>query len=146
MRALRLTISMSEAYYWPQCCSVSALSSALSGNSCSAWWIRLFIPDAMETVAGRGLQARGSETEHVRWGCSGAAQARSQAGVKGGGQTWDSSTLLSVSKVRTLILRESNEDRHTRLLEDLTHFNSTHLTAHVSQNCFRISFHSACFF
>lgn len=35
-----------------RCAPVSMLSSALSGNSCSTGWIRCFISDAKETVAG----------------------------------------------------------------------------------------------
>lgn len=61
-RSLRLkAIHMSAAHY-----SVSMLSSALSGNSCSTRWIRLFIPDAMETAASPGHYVHRSETEHVQ--------------------------------------------------------------------------------
>lgn len=98
-----VTIHTSEAYY-SLCRSVSMLSSAVSGNSCSTWWI---IPDAMETVAGWRLQAQSSETtEHVQQGSlisSHKVQARSQTGVKSCGNTEQT---CPVSEVMTKTLKD----------------------------------------
>lgn len=81
---------MSEAY-----CSV-LLSSAQSGNSCSTWWIRPFIPDAVEAVAGFRLQVHRSEQAQE--------QARSQTSVKDCVRTQVSTTLPSVWQALTLPL------------------------------------------
>lgn len=65
------------------CTDVSMLSSALSGNSCSARWIRCFIHDATEMVEGWQLQA-----QKVRNGaCADTIQARSQTSAQDYGQT-----------------------------------------------------------